>query len=312
MGNTEKDEWKHSKIDYEKQALEHSVELSRSNLKLLKLERSFDIQKKHEKEAEEVYYLKLETELDKKISELEPWTENLTKKREQLEREVESLTLEIRFLRSYENRSSVELDEWLEHYIKNFHPTTQRLLRKSKDLAMVTWKNLLTAVDGNTLLADHVASEFEKILNVHVGETTTETAILSYLLTFVPIVCLLQFLFRFTTFAKSQATCNNIILLNCSYQIILYSLFIVFSLAYDIDPLLLLQRQYEKLFAVLILMISLSLLGLMVSFIILWCRRMSRNTLSHLVGVGATSIHFYLCVLKPALIDGLSLLFASF
>lgn len=76
-------------LQREKRELAYRLDKQRSNLQLIKMERSFDIQKKHEKEAEESYLRDLETELDKRIAQLQPIVEKLLQTRQSLEEKVE-------------------------------------------------------------------------------------------------------------------------------------------------------------------------------------------------------------------------------
>lgn len=78
-----------AQLQREKKELARRLEKQQYDLKLVKMERSLDIQRKHEKEAEESYLLELETELNKRIAELQPSLENLEQKRRKLEDDIE-------------------------------------------------------------------------------------------------------------------------------------------------------------------------------------------------------------------------------
>ncbi|GJD09843.1 hypothetical protein Gasu2_40680 [Galdieria sulphuraria] len=290
-------------LQRERKELLHKLDKQRSNLQLIKMERSFDIQRKHEKEAEESYLLDLETELDKRIAELQPIIDTLFQRRKKLEENVEILSKEVRFLQQTTGQYSSELNQWFDYQVETLNPTAQKLVKKSRDMARKTWQNLLSAVDANKILTDHVASEFDRYF--HVREKSMETGVLFYLLILIPIICFVRFLLHFTQMAKSQISCKTLILCISSYQISTCIMFYLFSLVSGMDPLVLIQRHYENVLGIFVMTTMMSLLVLGGCFCILYWRQRYQNALSSLFGIGSIMFHFYGCILKPALMDAI-------
>ncbi|GJQ12044.1 hypothetical protein GpartN1_g3835.t1 [Galdieria partita] len=288
-------------LQREKKELVYKLDKQRSNLQLIKMERSFDIQRKHEKEAEESYLLDLDTELDKRVAELQPIVDSLVQRRKELEEKIEMLSKEVRFLQQTTGQYSSELNQWFDYQVESLHPAAQRLLRKSRELARMTWQNLLTAVDANKILTDHVASEFDKYF--HLRENSIETGVLFHLLILIPIICLFRFLFQFTQIAKSQITCKTLVIFVSCCQMAVCIMFYLFSIVSRMDPLVLIQRHYANFLGIVVMTIMLSLLVLGGCFIILYWRQRCQNILSCIFGIGSIMFHFYCCIFKPALMD---------
>ncbi|KAK4523557.1 hypothetical protein GAYE_PCTG69G1453 [Galdieria yellowstonensis] len=290
-----------AQLQREKKELARKLEKQQYDLKLVKMERSLDIQRKHEKEAEESYLLELETELNKRIAELQPSLENLEQKKRKLEYDIEMLSKEVRFLQKTTSQYSSELNQWLDYQVEGLHPTTQKLVRKSRDMARKTWQNLLTAVDANKILTDHVASEFDKYFQMR--DKSIESGVLFHLLILIPIICVVRFLFQFTQIAKSQITCKTLILVICGYQMMVCLLFYFFFFVSGIDPLILIQRHYANLLGIFVMTVMLSLIVLAGCFIILYWKLRYHNIISSLFGIGSITFHFYWCIFKPVLLD---------
>ncbi|GJD06724.1 hypothetical protein Gasu2_11240 [Galdieria sulphuraria] len=76
------------------------------------------------------------------------------------------LSKEVRFLQQTTGQYSSELNQWFDYQVETLNPTAQKLVKKSRDMARKTWQNLLSAVDANKILTDHVASEFDRYFHL--------------------------------------------------------------------------------------------------------------------------------------------------